>query len=558
MSKQVFLESLLKGLNEHGKWTSRVPLEKPVKPKKNLAWKKLSPAQKKKAEAMKKSAFIDALLKGIHPIGNTSSGKLVLPGDPESHSGGFDDVDHLEAKKLHEAKAAKHEKKTKNLMLKPGAKFDHKAIAHAQENSAKQREKAEWHGGQVGQEAKPKIPQHEPQKLPGDFEKSKEIPKKNQSLEAQNKERCVHDLKQMDGQDDASACKICKVAVKKAFIDKISIPKKEFVDEHKKLVSVLESPSKKDDKKEAKEQGAELNEVLKKKQGVPAGVNPEKHERCVKEVKAQGHDKSSAFAICNSSMKKSFLEKLFKGGQGSGRHKNMTSQDHVKASEDHARQAGEAKTQGNVEAYESHLVESEKHKMYAKDKELPASATGAPMKKSFLDSLLKAGRTGEGSRGGKIIGHTKSGDPIYEGSKKEGAGQAPAKKPEAPASKEAKQEAPKGEEKRLPFPGEEAHKLGDIAKPAQTHTPAGGWAQHYTDYEVSPAHGELSPIGQYKHFVRNLKMMGKDWHGHVTFDPETKEIKPLTSEGNKHIKHAKENLHMLEDRAKWTPQQRKA
>lgn len=44
---------------------------------------------------------------------------------------------------------------------------------------------------------------------------------------------------------------------------------------------------------------------LKKKQGVPKGVDPDKHERCVKDVKKQGHDKSSAYAICNSSMKKS-------------------------------------------------------------------------------------------------------------------------------------------------------------------------------------------------------------------------------------------------------------
>lgn len=47
------------------------------------------------------------------------------------------------------------------------------------------------------------------------------------------------------------------------------------------------------------------DEDIKKKQGVPKGVDPAKHERCVKEVKKQGKDKSSAYAICNSSIKKS-------------------------------------------------------------------------------------------------------------------------------------------------------------------------------------------------------------------------------------------------------------
>jgi hypothetical protein len=39
---------------------------------------------------------------------------------------------------------------------------------------------------------------------------------------------------------------------------------------------------------------------LGKAQGVPEGADPATHERCVKEVKAKGHDKASAFAICNA------------------------------------------------------------------------------------------------------------------------------------------------------------------------------------------------------------------------------------------------------------------
>lgn len=55
----------------------------------------------------------------------------------------------------------------------------------------------------------------------------------------------------------------------------------------------------------------ELNKAcadLKKKQGVPKGVASTKHERCVKDVKKKGHDKSSAYAICNASMKKAAQE----------------------------------------------------------------------------------------------------------------------------------------------------------------------------------------------------------------------------------------------------------
>lgn len=46
------------------------------------------------------------------------------------------------------------------------------------------------------------------------------------------------------------------------------------------------------------------NFVLRKKQGVPKGVDPAKHERCVQDVKEQGHGKESAIKICNASMNK--------------------------------------------------------------------------------------------------------------------------------------------------------------------------------------------------------------------------------------------------------------
>jgi hypothetical protein len=45
-----------------------------------------------------------------------------------------------------------------------------------------------------------------------------------------------------------------------------------------------------------------VKEELDKK--APKGVDPEKHERCVMDVKEQGHDVGSAHAICTASMKK--------------------------------------------------------------------------------------------------------------------------------------------------------------------------------------------------------------------------------------------------------------
>lgn len=51
-----------------------------------------------------------------------------------------------------------------------------------------------------------------------------------------------------------------------------------------------------------------LTDKLQKR--APKGVDPDKHERCVHDVKAQGHDVGSAHAICTASLKK--------GGPGSG------------------------------------------------------------------------------------------------------------------------------------------------------------------------------------------------------------------------------------------------
>lgn len=57
-------------------------------------------------------------------------------------------------------------------------------------------------------------------------------------------------------------------------------------------------PSKKDLEHPFTEEKMAASEMAKK-QGVPKGADPATHERCVKKVKKKGHDKSSAYAICN-------------------------------------------------------------------------------------------------------------------------------------------------------------------------------------------------------------------------------------------------------------------
>ena len=52
----------------------------------------------------------------------------------------------------------------------------------------------------------------------------------------------------------------------------VSMPKKDFVDEHEDLIDTLNSPSRKDDKKEAKDQQEELDKELKKGHADPIGT----------------------------------------------------------------------------------------------------------------------------------------------------------------------------------------------------------------------------------------------------------------------------------------------
>lgn len=172
-------------------------------------------------------------------------------------------------------------------------------------------------------------------------------------------------------------------------------------------------------------------EDLQKKQGVPKGVDPAKHERCVKEVKAKGHDKSSAYAICNASVKKSFSERLLKA-------------------------------------------------------------------------------SGEGSRGGKIVGHTKSGKPIYSGSKE--------------AENPVKQEP---EVTKIPGVG-----VGINAEAMQQKLKADRDKPRTLSLaEIGPYHYSEAPnLTKYR---KILKLSGERLNGHITYDAKTDSIKTISAEAPK-------------------------
>ena len=123
------------------------------------------------------------------------------------------------------------------------------------------------------------------------------------------------------------------------------------------------------------------DEDLEKKQGVPKGVDPAKHERCVMDVKADGKDKSSAYAICNASMNKVLplaaktvfrtvqnLVKPASGGDGSEADKPVGGYD------------------GASVAHGSGGAKKEK-------------GPGKTMRKSLFDRILEKGGIGSGRKG---------------------------------------------------------------------------------------------------------------------------------------------------------------
>ena len=106
--------------------------------------------------------------------------------------------------------------------------------------------------------------------------------------------------------------------------DDMSTPKKGLTPPKSKMIG--QSP---DSKKDPTKQAEQLKNPDNKKMAqemlkinahgqwsiekrAPEGVDPDKHERCVMDVKEQGHDVGSAHAICTSSLKKCIMDELMK------------------------------------------------------------------------------------------------------------------------------------------------------------------------------------------------------------------------------------------------------
>jgi hypothetical protein len=144
----------------------------------------------------------------------------------------------------------------------------------------------------------------------------------------------------------------------------------------------------------------------------------------------------------------------------------------------------------------------------------------------IFQPLAKAGKTGEGSRGGKIVGHTKSGKPIYDSEGHE------RHKDFDPTEKQEVQnlhhELRTG---RKPYPGEDSHKVEEILTQQQrkkTFMPLEGTSPHYTD---------TPNLRAYKNVMKYFKQKGLDFMGHITYDPKTDMIYTLSDVGKSNVEN---------------------
>lgn len=129
-------------------------------------------------------------------------------------------------------------------------------------------------------------------------------------------------------------------------------------------------------KEEEEEHEMDKSDKLMKR--APKGVDPAKHERCVKEVKRQGHDVGSAHAICTSSMKKSEIDELFDIIKG----EKMISTPKKEMVEEHEKL---------VDVLESPSRKDDKKEAVKQKKELQGYKQASCAKKSFIKSAGQGG-----------------------------------------------------------------------------------------------------------------------------------------------------------------------
>lgn len=313
-----------------------------------------------------------------------------------------------------------------------------------------------------------------------------------------------------------------------------------------KLENMEKSPSKKEEDKE-----------LEKKQGVPKGVNPKKHERCVKDVKDQGKDKSSAYAICNASLKKSFLEKLSKADRCWEGYEPVPGKKPY--SEGSCKKVEKAK---DKEEKPFHGYDEDKHskegglkdsyrKKYNRENDAnlkrPVTSDNpkgkAKKRKESFCARMK-GVKGPTSKDGKLtpkgaaLKRWKCSKSLEEKLNKlseilskggEGSGRK--------GHTTEKESSPKKEKMQQP------------PEMQSTYIPSGGLEPHYSD---------TSEISTYKKFIRYLKKEGKDFEGNISYNPKTKKIVAISPEGEKMISEAKDKASkLMADKKKQEPSKNK-
>ena len=140
--------------------------------------------------------------------------------------------------------------------------------------------------------------------------------------------------------------------------------------------------------------------------------------------------------------------------------------------------------------------------------------------------LVKA--QGEGTRGGKVIGHTPAGKPIYASEGKTTGGPS----------------------QRKPYPGEEAHKL--TTKQPEAKAPQDSKPKPPNEVQKrktfmppdNTKEGRYDPpnLKAYKTLLQAFKKQDVDFMGHISYDPKADQIIAISDEGPSLMRQVYHNL----------------
>jgi hypothetical protein len=253
-------------------------------------------------------------------IGHTSTGKPMYANAEHPAHKDMDHKDHKEAARMHQGHAESirsqmisHERdekgepkdKAKHVEMYSQARLHEKnMMEHLRQGSKKEdAEMQKCYGGSMSKSTSKEI-RKERKLAKSLFSSMKAIAHESKDMPEMTKQQCMNDIEWKirclkDLREQAWLVESEVPEVKEMMEKKFSKIKSEIralCEKHGHLKKAYENfMTKAEDKKKEK---------LAKKQGVPEGVDPKKWERGVREVKAEGHDKTSAIKIVNSTMAK--------------------------------------------------------------------------------------------------------------------------------------------------------------------------------------------------------------------------------------------------------------